>query len=209
MNDQSNMPITPAARESVFQNWIRALTRPTEENFASMAASPQARASTGYLWYFIASIVQVVLAALVQGTLLRNYFPQYADQFGNMASPLTTILCGAPIGAVVSTIFFAIGTAIVQWIARMFGGTGTNDKLVYVLSNILTPYLVISGVLALLSSVPYVGLCFSALAFIGGIYILVLEVMAVKAVNRFGWGPAIASLLIPGLLIAFFCACLV
>ncbi|HEY6074734.1 MAG TPA: hypothetical protein VIV15_15450, partial [Anaerolineales bacterium] len=55
----------------------------------------------------------------------------------------------------------------------------------------------------------YVGLCFSALAFIGGIYILVLEVMAVKAVNRFGWGPAIASLLIPGLLIAFFCACLV
>ena len=214
MNELPNMPVTPAAPESVFQNWIRALTRPTEENFASMATSPRAKASTGYLWYFIASIVQVLLASIVQGTItqnpiFQNYFPGIADQYTNMGSPLLRILCGAPIGAVVSTIFFAIGTAIVQWIARMFGGTGTNDKLVYVLSNILTPYLMISGLFTLLSAIPYVGLCFSGLVLAGGIYILVLEVMAVKAVNRFGWGQAIASLLIPGLVIAFFCACVV
>jgi hypothetical protein len=33
--------------------------------------------------------------------------------------------------------------------------------------------------------------------------------MAVKAVNRFGWGAAIGSLLIPGLVIGLLCACLI
>ncbi len=207
MNEQPNTPMLPAAPEPGYQNWIRALTRPGEHTYATMAASPQARASTGYLWYFIGSIVQTLLAAVVQGQVIRTYFSQYAGQL-EMGSPLYAIVCGAPIAAVISTIFFAIGTAIIQWIARMFGGRGSNDKLAYVLSNILTPYLMISGLLTLLTAIPYVGLCFSAIAFLGGIYILVLEVMAVKGVNQFGWGAAIGSLFIPLLVVVFACVCL-
>lgn len=91
----------------------------------------------------------------------------------------------------------------------MFGGRGTNDQLVYTLSAILTPYLIISGLLTLLTAIPYVGFCFGLISLLAAIYILVLEVMAVKAVNQFGWGPAIGSLLIPALVIGFLCACLV
>lgn len=207
MNEQPNAPMLPAAPQPVYQNWVRALTRPSEQTFAAMAASPLAKASTGYLWYFIGSIVQTLLAAAVQGTVTKTYFPQFAQQL-DTGSPLYAIVCGAPIAAVLSTIFFAIGAAIIQWIAGMFGGRGSNDKLVYVLSNILTPYLMISGVLTLLTAVPYVGFCFSFIALAGGIYILVLEVMAVKGVNQFGWGAAIASLFIPLLAIVFACACL-
>jgi hypothetical protein len=67
----------------------------------------------------------------------------------------------------------------------------------------------VSAVLTLLTAVPYVGFCFSGLALIGGLYVLALEVMAVKGVNQFGWGPALASLLIPLLAIVFLCACVV
>jgi hypothetical protein len=44
---------------------------------------------------------------------------------------------------------------------------------------------------------------------IAGIYIFILNVMAVKGVNQISWGAAIGSLLIPGLVIGFVCACLV
>jgi len=36
----------------------------------------------------------------------------------------------------------------------------------------------------------------------------VLAVMAVKAVNRFGWGPALGSYFIPGLVVLILCCCL-
>jgi len=52
-------------------------------------------------------------------------------------------------------------------------------------------------------------LCFNAILAIAGIYILVLNIMAAKAVNRFGWGEAAGSVLIPGLVIGLLCCCLI
>jgi hypothetical protein len=77
------------------------------------------------------------------------------------------------------------------------------------MASILAPYLIISGVVTLLSAIPYVGFCFSAILALAGLYILVLEVMAVKGVNQISWGAAIGSLLIPVFAIAFLCVCLV
>jgi hypothetical protein len=40
------------------------------------------------------------------------------------------------------------------------------------------------------------------ISLIVGIYALVLEVMAVKGVNKFGWGQAAGSVFLPGLVLA-------
>ena len=120
-----------------------------------------------------------------------------------------TALCGAPIAAALSTLFFAIGVFIVQWIAKMFGGRGNADQLAYAMASISAPYAIVAGFLTLLAAIPYVGLCFSAILSIGGIYIFVLNVMAVKGVNQISWGAAIGSLIIPGLVIGLLCACLI
>lgn len=216
MNEPSNTPMMPPAPGPTgwLPVWTRALTQPKEETFAALAASPNAKASTGYLWYFVGSIVQFLLASLVQGAMMGQMMQQFgadASQFdtGGLGTTLITAICGAPIAAAISTAFFAVGVLIVQWIAKMFGGRGTNDQLTYTLSAVLTPYLFISGFLTLLTAVPYVGFCFGLVSALGGLYILVLEIMAVKAVNQFGWGAAIGSLLIPLLVIAFLCACLI
>jgi hypothetical protein len=42
---------------------------------------------------------------------------------------------------------------------------------------------------------------------LAGLYILVLQIMAVKGVNQFGWGPAIGSLFIPAIAILLVCCC--
>jgi hypothetical protein len=65
------------------------------------------------------------------------------------------------------------------------------------MAAILTPFSLISGVLTLLSAIPYVGACFGIVSLVAGLYVLVLEIMAVKGVNQFGWGQAIVSLLLP------------
>jgi len=196
-----------------YQVWINALTKPNEQTFVEIANSAQAKASTAYLWIFGSSLVQIFLTALVQGAMMSSMMTRFggnANQFsGSMGSRLIGAICGGPIGAAVATLLFAIGMYIVQWIAKMFGGRGTPDQLAYAMASIAAPYSIIAGVFTLLTAIPYAGYCFGAILGIAGIYVLVLQVMAVKAVNQFGWGQAIGSLFIPGLVVGLICACLV
>jgi hypothetical protein len=211
-NQMSNEPMMPASSTSFFQNWVPALTKPNEQTYASIASSPNAKASTAYLWVFLSSIVASLITLIIQGATLRENLARSGvgtDQLGGgIGSIVITLLCGTPIIAVIGTAFFAIGVAIVQWIAKMFGGKGTNDKLAYVFATIAVPYSLVSSIFILLSAIPFVGFCFRIILGLAGLYILVLEIMAIKGVNQFGWGPAIGSLFIPGLVVGLFCCCL-
>jgi len=106
-------------------------------------------------------------------------------------------------------LFFAIFTALIQWIAKLFGGKGTNDQLAYVFAAITVPYSILSGIFILLSAIPFVGICFRLILGLAGLYILVLEIMAVKATNQLDWGRAAGSVLIPGASLFLICCCAV
>lgn len=214
MSDISNEPMVPASGpKSFFQIWITALTKPNEQTYAELVASPEANTNKAYLWLFIAALVNFFFATLVQGPVMRNMAQQFGQDMdflnNGIAGTFVTAICGAPVSAVIYVLFFAVTVAIVQWIAKLFGGRGNYNQLVYAFGAILAPYMLVSSVFTLLSAIPYIGFCFTAIAAIAGIYILVLEVMAVKGVNQFGWGAAAGSLLIPVLVIFFLCACLV
>src|SRR5215467_6220321 len=113
MNDQMNAPMSPAPMpsggpQSVFQTWMNAVTKPNEQTYAELAASPNAKLTTALLWVFIGSLVSAFLASLVQGVALRRILQQYgaSDQFqlagGGVGATLIRIVCGAPIAAVIS-----------------------------------------------------------------------------------------------------------
>jgi hypothetical protein len=213
MSDQlSNAPITPAAPPSIFQTWINALTKPNEQTYRDIAASPNAKATTAYLWMFISSIVTSIITLIIRGATIRDRLSQSGlstDQVGTgIGGILVALICVVPILAAIGTLFFAIGVAIIQWIAKMFGGTGTFDQMAYTFAAISVPYSLVSAVFILLSAIPYVGGCFSVILGLAGLYILVLEIMAVKGVNQFGLWPAIGSLFIPGLVVGLFCCCI-
>lgn len=213
MSDQSsNAPMMSAGTTSIFQTWINALTKPNEQTYVDIASSPNAKATTAYLWVFISSIVLYLFTYLIDGSGIRNQLSQSglgADRVGSgLAGALVALICVSPILAVISTAFFAIGVAIVQWIAKMFGGKGTFDQLAYTFAAISVPYYLVSSVFILLSAIPFVGFCFRLILGLAGLYILVLEIMAVKGINQFGWGAAVGSLLIPVLAVFLICACL-
>jgi len=212
MNDMSNAPMSESRPTSVMQTWMNALTKPNEQTFVNIASSPNAKASTAYLWVFVASLVEIFFTILVRLGTFRTMLQQQGagNNFpgGGMGITLITLICGAPIFAAITTLFFALGTAIIQWIAKMFKGRGTFDQLAYTFGAIVAPYTLISTVFILLGAIPFVGLCFRIILGIAGLYVLVLEIMAVKGVNQFGWGEAAGSVLIPGLVIGLLCGCL-
>ena len=200
MNEQTNAPMLPppSGVAEWFSVWRDAVTKPSEQTFARIAQSPNAKLTTALLWIFLGSLVNFFLASLVQGQVTR----QMMQNFGMEGVPeagggLIAAICGAPIAALISTVLTVLMIGVVQLIAKMFGGRGTFEQLTYAIAAILAPFSLISGVLTLLTAIPYAGACFGIVGLAVGLYSLVLEIMAVKGANQFGWGQAIASLLLP------------
>ena len=213
MDEQLNEPVSPepAGVAGWFAVWMKAVTKPNEQTFVDLASSAAGKTSTALLWIFIGFLVNFFFASLVQGAVMKQTFQQLGVDVGSgggFGTSLISAICGAPIGAVIGVIFFAAFTGVVQWIAKMFGGKGTFEQLLYVFAAITVPFSLVSSVLTLLGAIPFVGACFGILSLALSIYILVLEVMAVKGVNDFGWGQAAGSLLLPGFVI-FCCVAVV
>jgi hypothetical protein len=209
MNESSNTPVydsTPPAPQPFYQIWIKALTKPSEQTFAEIANSPDASPNKAYIWLAISYIVSFFFIMLL--TLVRTS-GQYGDLGSSLGSSAIALICGAPIGAVIGVLFFALMTAIIQWVAKLFKGTGSYSKLIYAVAAFTAPIMLVSGVLSALSLIPFIGLCFSVISIGLSIYSLVLWIMAVKAVNQFGWGEAAGSVLLPGIVIGLLCGCLI
>jgi hypothetical protein len=213
MSDQpSNAPMMSAGSTSFFQTWINALTKPNEQTFAEMAASPNAKSTTAFIWVFICALIEFFFSFLVQGAVLQPMLEKYGLgqnlPGGGLGSIVIRLICGAPIAAVITIVFFAIFVAIVQWIAKMFGGRGTFDQLAYAFGAIFAPTYLISTIFVLLGAIPLVGTCFGIISLLFGIYIIALQIIAVKGVNQVGWGGAVGAVLIPFAVVILVCCCL-
>lgn len=189
--------------------WRDAITKPSDQTFARIVQSPNAKLTTALLWVFLGSLVNALFGSLVQGPIVRQIMQNSglsgSELPGMAGRGLIAVLCGAPIGAVISVVLFVVVVGIVQLIAKMFGGRGTFEQLAYAIAAIVVPFTLINSLFTLLAAIPYVVYCAGIVSFLLLIYVVVLEVMAVKGVNQFGWGPAAASLLLPFLVL---CCCL-
>ena len=204
-----------------FDVWKRALTQPNEQTFIDITEDPNASTKTAYIWVFIAGTVSGIAQAFLQGIYtatgttptipgLEEYMP--ASTGGDLTAGLITILvsiCLSPVAGGLSVLFFALWTALIQWIAKLFGGTGNYDKLLYAFAAISAPFTMIASIITLFNAIPFVGACFGIVSFGLSIYVLVLQVFAVKGVNRLGSGQAVGALLIPMAGMFIICCCVV
>lgn len=206
-----NVPMMPGGSTSFVQTWIDALTKPNEQTYGRIAASPRAKATTAYFWVFVTNLIFWLLYFAVQGGMIRQRLAesgiggaQFGSGFPGMAVGL---LCAAPIAAIVMTLFFAVHVALVQWIAKMFGGRGTNDQLAYAFAAIDSPYYLLLAVVGLFGIVRLLGICVAVISLAAVVYVIVLQVMAVKGVNQFGLGEAVGSYFVPGVAAALIGCC--
>ena len=223
MAEYSNEPVVPGGgpEMSLVDTWIAAFTKPNEGTFARIVAQPSASVSKAFLWVFVASLITSFASAIAQlfsfgrqFVFLRQYLPpEIANQLPAGGAPsigVGTVICGAPVAAVFAVIGFAIGTALVQWVAKLFGGTGSFEKLAYAFSMITVPYSVVVAVLTLVGIIPLIGILTGLISFALIFYLIVLEVLAVKAVDGLDTGKSVGAVLLPGIAIFLvICCCIV
>ena len=212
MNEPSNTPIgvgMSSAPAPFYQVWLKAITKPNPATYAELASSPAAKASTAYLWVFVTSLVSYGLTAVIQFAVVL------IGGGDSLGSSLISLILGVPLQAGLAVLGFIISTAVVKWVSGLFKGqrTFSFDQLAYVYGAITAPItligIAIGSIAGFLWFVPVIGV------FLGGglilillIYLLALDVIAVKGIADLGWGQSITSVLaIPGLL--FLCACAV
>ncbi len=191
MSQELGLTATTSASASLpwWEVWIIALARPSVETFESLVRDPNASTSKAYTWVFITGLIGSAISMLAQlllpgaSTLSSVEESEMGAAFG---SSLVTLICLVPLSALFSVLGLMIRAGITQLIARALGGTGTYSRLVYAFAAFVAPLTVIFSILG---SIPYV----SCLVFPLTIYACVLPVIAVKAVNQFGWGRAIVS----------------
>ena len=218
--DQDAPSLSNGGEMTMVETWIAAVTKPNVGTFAEIAGQPGATTGKAFLWAFVASLISGFSSLLAQsfsvggqmGGLLDLLPPEIAREIPMGASSsigFGTVICGAPVFAVIGVIGFAIGVALVQWVAKLFGGTGSFDKLAYTFSAIFVPVSLILAVLTLLAAIPVIGMCFGIFSFGISIYMIVLQVFAVQAVNDLDTGKAVGSVLLPGLVFFLFICCCV
>ncbi|HET6845764.1 MAG TPA: YIP1 family protein, partial [Anaerolineales bacterium] len=195
-----NSSAASTGTDSFIQVWIRALTKPSESTYAGIAASPKAKASTAFLWIFLCTFAPALVGVLVSGTQisqrLRDAGVDTGALGGGLGSALVNFLCFTPFAAVLGVLGFIISVGVMQWIAKLFKGQGTFDQMAYTLGAITAPGLLLSAVLTLPSLVPVLGICSGLFSLLLSLYLLVLEVTAIKGVHKFGWGAAIGTFVI-------------
>lgn len=219
MNDQSNLPVFPGSAGTAdwFSIWVKAVTKPDEQTYSEMAEHPDAQTVGHALsWVFIAGTLAALISDVLTGIVglagysVRSPLDQYT---GGSASPadLASIgiaICASPILGAIGVLAFAIFVGVTQWLARMFNGTGTYSQLAYVMAAIAAPFNLISAFLTPFSGVPVLGIFIGLAGLVASIYVLYLEITAVKGVNKFGYGQAAGSVLIPAIVV-FCCVAVV
>jgi hypothetical protein len=201
---------------ATIQSWMNVLTHPGEAAFAEERSRPQAKLETALIWIVIAAVVGGILgwiqvqlflgstggmAAMIEQMDLP---PEVAEQMNSMMSSgmMDALMGGSGLASIIITpISFLIGTGILYLIARLFGGTGDFGRFAYLLAAFQAPIAIISAVLGL---VPFLGGCLAAAL---SIYSIVLTYFAIKVEHSLSGGKAIATLLLPLILVLVIAFC--
>lgn len=217
MENQSNPSFIADAEilptQGAFPVWIKVFTKPGSRSFEEILAHPEANAKSAYIWIFLVGTLSGLVSGLVQflGTLigLKQLAPELGEVSGFSGifgtAGLVGAICGAPVAGLFSLLGFIIGVAILHGSAKFLGGQGTYNQMAYSFGAIIAPLTLISTLLVPFNMIPFVALCTLPLFLLLGLYALYLEVAAIKAVHRFGWGGSAAALFMPTILIGMLC----
>jgi hypothetical protein len=191
----------PAETLSWWQVWLKALIHPTSASYQLIINNPGASLKRGLTWSFGASLI---VSLMLWGAGVMRYAP--LDSWRFHRDDLTVdwvilfLVVGVPVVAALATLIFALVTGITNILAKLLRGKGSYDRLVYASSAFTAPLLLITAAIAF---IPY----FNLVGLLAGLYTVYLEIVSVRVVHNFGWGKAIAIVLIPPCLI-FSCCCL-
>lgn len=219
MSTLAAQPTHHPAPRSFYRIWLKAMTAPEEETYREIAASPRAGGFPAFLWAFTTSLA--FYAAFFALRLLRlsaGGYTQFRVSLPFAAGLFTrptqlapagwlVVLATAVLLAIVAALALLLLAALVRLASRAFGGRTAFPGTAYTMASIAAPFNLASTLLLGLAAIPLIGVLFSFVWLILGVYAIYLMVLALRSLNGYDWGAAIGSLGIPVLALAVTCAC--
>jgi hypothetical protein len=185
-----------------YEVWREVFTHPSEQTFLRILADPTASPQRAFIWV----AVLAVFGGLIQGLLL----PSLGTELSTRISTGVGLICGAIVVPIFAIIGLALWAVIQHFLSTLFGGTGTYNRMVYALGSISAPTslvgVVVSAFTALIGLVTkgvgnMVSFCLAPISLAVGIYAIVLQVQAIKAVEKLDTGRALLVILVPLILV--------
>lgn len=191
------------------KSWLRismdVLFKPSQQSYAEILNNPAVSTVSVYLWLLVVGTITSIFSSLSQ--LLYQAFGW--SMFGielvkpialNSTLVITSLVVSlimSPIGGITFIITFTVLIALYNWTGRLFKGSGTFTTNLYGIATIMIPVSIISILLMPFYAIPYVNVFVLIFSFILSGYFFYLQAMMIKVVNKFGWGQAIGTLLVP------------
>jgi hypothetical protein len=198
MEIPDSVPAPTPQRLSTLETWRLALTRPNEEAYQQVRDDPSASLGRAIAWIALSSGIAYTIGALAQLFIIQLFpfssFLEGAGEVigGRLLSGMSTMFvlgCGLPFSVLFSIFGALLFAGLIHFIAGALGGSGSFDQLVYIIAAISAPVSILSGVLGL---IPLINCLTIPLA----LYVLVLNILAIKVVCRISWGAAMGTILI-------------
>jgi hypothetical protein len=199
-----------------YEIWWDIWTHPGSATFEALLNERNITTGRAFTWVAVTAFVAYLVAALVSIMMMNNLFPRVETTFTWMWICYVVV---APVGAILGA---AIWAGIYHWVAKLLGGTGAWDRLLFCYSAIQAPLLLV-GVLLSLVMVPimrsamttmiatqslFLVYCLLMVVSLGlGIYNIVLNVSAIKAVERLDTGKAVLAFFLPPIVIIVLLFC--
>ncbi len=201
---------TPSAEPSLpwYQVWLKALTEPRVAAYEALVTRQGVSLGKACLWVAIAGIVGALFivgggSALRALTALDPALRQGTDSYSFVTIAAISLVCLAPLAVVGSILGLLLSAGISHVLARALGGIGTFTQLAYAFAAYSAPASMISSAVSI---IPCVGAIISLPL---SVYVLFLNILAIKAVHHISWGRAVVSSVLFVALILAFLACVV
>jgi hypothetical protein len=198
--------IQPTKPRTWYQIWLDIWQHPGPVPFNSLLNEPDHRASRGFIWVAVASLITALFTGFTSASSLKDVAP---DFYGGVFYLLCLVIA-TPIFGVLGLI---ISTGIYHGIARLFGGQGTWTDLVICSSAVAAPAELIAGVISLITllfvQIPVVMFLPWLISLAIGIYTIILYINALIAAERITTGRAVLIYFIPTIIVGLLALCIV
>jgi hypothetical protein len=177
--------------------WTLALTDPTLAGYQKIASQRNASAIRAAGWIFMSALLGNIIAVVVQSLFGNSIFEalnkaiaQSAIQLPVQQIGMTYLLCAIPVYAIFAVIGLYINVFLIKFVGGLLGGVGTIDEIFYTIAAFTAPLTIVSGIIG---GLPVINVVAGLLL---GLYSIYLQLLAINVSHRFGWGKAIATVLI-------------
>jgi len=211
------LPPQPSAPRKWYEIWWAILRHPGKETFQSILQEPNATYSRGFIWTAVVTLITSLVIGLASLPLIRTLPGNSSELFANSSIFIVILVLEIIFAPLLAIAGMAIGAAIYHGIARLFGGVGQWGQLVFCLAAISAPFALLSAALNLVTA-PFTmwfpsaygslaSCCVGPFALALGIYALVLQVIAIDAVESIGTWKSVATFFIPAIILVVLTIC--